>query len=59
MQIDENLKFSMGAEYNDKVKKISLTENIYKGAKPAEHINIERAMFTRFKVNLINNADMG
>lgn len=50
MQIDENLRYSMGGQYNDKVKKISLSDSIFKGAKPADHINIERALFSRFKV---------
>jgi hypothetical protein len=51
MQIEENLRSSLGDRYNEKITKMPLSDTIFTSAAPADHINIDKAMYTRFKVH--------
>ena len=50
MQVEENLRNSLGNRYTDKLTKKPLSEAIFAGVSSADHISIEKAMYTRFKV---------
>lgn len=59
MQVEENLRSSLGNRYSDKLIKIPLSESVFNGISSADHINIEKAMHTRFKVICLANTALG
>lgn len=52
-QVTDNLRYSLasaGIKYNEKVTPLKLSENIFAGLRPADLIDIERMLNTRFAV---------